>query len=336
MVRRWWVVAAVSLGIVGIALVVALLVQAQVGVGNTGTSDQGAVPFAGIARRVQAQVAEVSTESLAESIANLVQPGPYSWSGARCQFLVFPLRPEEGQETVETILSNEWFRRAYIELSAMRPQEAAAVLNEALPVCLESYRIVLDAYIAERADRFRPGVPIGEQVGPGLRTLRPPDGRPNPLGERQGLLALALIAGNLGLDGAREAVEQVVAEALAQRERFYRDDEFHESFRFGMLTDASLYNRQILAHALLGTSPDKEGSLQVLRALGLAAQTRELLAYDAVRAAAKIRLMPGPVDYSKGVLEVESLPPITDDEFDLIVAAVLTAQEEPGEGEEPE
>ena len=279
MARRWCVVAGVSLGVAGIGLAVGF-VRAQVGAGNTGSSDQGA------AQRVQAQVAEVSAESVLESIANLVQPGPYPWSASRLYILVFPLRPEEGQDAVEAILSNEWFRRAYIELSAMRPQEAAAVLNEALPVCLESYRIALDAYIAERADRARPGVPIGEQVMPGLRTGRPPDGRPNPLAERQGLLALALIAGNLGLDGAREAVEQVVAEALAQRERFYRDDEFNESFRFGMLADGSLYNRQVLAHALLGTRQDKEGSLQVLRALGLKAQTRELLAYDAVRAEA--------------------------------------------------
>jgi len=333
MVRRWWVVAGVSLGAVGIALVVGLVVRTQVGVGNTGSRDQGA-PFVSIAQRVRARVAEVSTESLAESIANLVQPGPYSWSGSRCQILVFPLRPEEGQEAVETILSNEWFLRAYRELSAMRPQEAAAVLNEALPVCLESYRIALDAYTAECADRAQPGVPIGEQVGPGLRALRPRDGRPNPLGERQGLLALALIAGNLGLDGAREAVEQVVAEALAQRERFYRDDEFNESFRFGMLTDASLYNRQILAHALLGTSPDKAGSIQVLKTLGLQAQTRELLAYDAVRTAADAQLMPGPVDYSKGVMTVEYLPPITDDEFDTIIAAVLPVEGEPAEDEQ--
>ena len=58
--------------------------------------------------------------------------------------------------------------------------------------------------------------------------------------------------------------------------------------------------------------------------------------FDAQRTRYDVRYMPGPLDDSQGVLTVEYLRPITDEEFDLIVAAVLAAQEEPGEGEAPE
>ncbi len=242
MVRRWWVVAGVSLGALGIALVVALLVQAQVGVGNPGSSNQGP------AQRVQAQVAELSAESMAESIANLVQPDMYFWPGAspsRSRRLAFPLLPEEGQEAIATILSNRRFLRVYEELAALPPQEAAAVLNEALPPCLQSHQVALDGYLAGVRRAKLP--PEGELVGgPSFQIGGPSDGRPNPLGERYRLLALVLVAGNLGLEGAHEAVWQVVAEGLAHRQLFYRDDEFHEGFRLAMLTAASLYNRQIL------------------------------------------------------------------------------------------
>ncbi len=75
---------------------------------------------------------------------------------------------------------------------------------------------------------------------------------------------------------------------------------------------------------------------EVVAALGQDLMVKELTAFDAQRTRYDARLMPGSVDYSKGVLEVEFLPPITDEEFDTIVAAVLSVEEQPAEEEQPQ
>jgi len=92
-------------------------------------------------------------------------------------------------------------------------------------------------------------------------------------------------------------------------ERFHREDGFGAAFRRGMLTEASLYSRQILAHALLRTSPDYVRAAELMTALALEPQTKDIPVFDALRSEADARFMPGPVEYSKGVLTVEHLPP---------------------------
>jgi hypothetical protein len=328
---RWlWVVA----GVVGLGLVGALIVRAQVQPPGAGGGAQPGLRPAGIALRIQQQVAEVTAESVAESIENLVQPGMYFWPGGgsadKAHFLMLPLRPEEGEDDVATIVSNRRFLRVYEELAALNPQDASAVLVDAFPRFLKSYREALLFYVAARrkAPPPRPGVRYSDS--PSFQVSGPPDGKPDPLGERYRLLALVLIAGDLQLEGAHAAVQDVVKQGLADRELFYAEGEFSLGFRDGMLTMASLYNRQILAHALLRTSPDKARVAQVWAALGKEMQTKDVPVFDAVRTEGDAHFMPGPVDFSKGVMRVEYLPSLSDEEFNLVVEGLMPKEKPPG------
>ncbi len=336
--RRKTVVVLAACVVTGVGVVAVLLLQA----GGVGAVSGAGVPGAsqpafprGIAERVAGQIETVSAESVVETIANLARPGMYYWPGAhdnRMVAVVFPLLKSEGGRDLEMAFSNRRFLKLCEDLSALGPQVATQLLNESIPVYLGEYKAVVDEYLRMLEGRFPPG----SGGGVGFQVSGPPDGRPNPLGPRFRLLTLVLAAGNLGLAGTHSAVLEVAEEALGQRARFYREDEFGNGFRFGMLTVAGLYNRQLLGYALLKTNPDPTLAQDVLGTLGKEVVVRELPVFDAQRTPYDARYMPGPVDESKGVLTVEYLPPITDEEFDLIVAAVLAAQEEPAEGEAPE
>jgi len=336
--RRKTVVVLAGCVVTGVGVVAVLLLQAAgvgavSGGGGPGVS-QPAFPHA-IGQRVAGQIETVSAESVVETIANLAQPGMYFSPGVsdnRAVALVFPVPKSEGGRDLEMPFSNRRFLKLCEDLSALGPEAATQLLNESIPTYLDEYKAVVDAYLQMLEGRFPPGS-LG---GVGFQVSGPPDGRPNPLGPRFRLLTLVLAAGNLGLEGTHAAVLEVAEEALRQRARFYREDEFGKGFRFGMLTVLGLYNRQILGYALLKTNPDPALAENVLAALGKEVVVKELPVFDAQRTPYDARLMAGPVDYSKGALTVEYLPPITDDEFDLIVAAVLPAKEAPAEGEEVE
>ena len=332
--KAWGGWAWLVFSVVGSALVGVVILEAQVQHPSAGGAAQPRLYPVGIVERIKAQIAEVSAESVAESIENLVQPGMYFWPGGgsvdKAHFLMLPLRPEEGQEDIATILSNRRFLRVYEELAALSPKDASAVLVDAFPRFLKSYREALTYYVEARrkAPPARPGVPYSDS--PSFQVSGPPSGKPNPLGERYRLLALTLIAGDLQLEGAHAAVQEVVKQGVADRERFYAEGEFSPGFRQLMLTEASLYNRQILAHALLRTSPDKARVAQVWAALGKEMQTKDVPAFDAERTEADVHFVSGPVDFSKGVMRVEYLPPLSDEEFNLVVEALMPKEKPAG------
>ncbi len=325
--RKTLAVVVVSL-LLGLGFGVLLLqsrgVTATCGASSPAASQEAFPP--GIAQRVEGQVATLSAESVLETVANLAETGMYFWPGAhgeRAAFILLPVPRREGGQDIETILSNRRFLKVCEELTALGPEAATELLNECIPAYLEEYKRVVDEYLRMLAGQVGPGT----RSGVGFQIGGPPDGRPNPLGPRFRLLGLVLAAGNLELQGTHDALLKVAEEALNQRQRFYREDEFGKAFRFGMLTVAGLYNRQILGYAVLKTSPDPTLADDVLAALGKEVVVRELTVFDAQRTRYDARYMPGPVDYSKGTLAVGYLPPISDEEFDLILDAVLPAEE---------
>ena len=325
---RAWLVASV-VGVLSAALIIAVVlvqskwIAAPSGGGELAASQEAFPP--GIAQRVEGQIAAVSAESVLETVANLAESGMYFSPGAhgeRAAFILFPVPAREGGRDIETILSNRRFLKVCEELTALGPEAATELLNDCIPAYLEGYRGVVDEYLDMVAGQVGPGT----RCGVGFQIGGPPDGRPNPLGPRFRLLALVLAAGNLELQGTHDALLKVAEEALSQRQRFYREGEFNQCFRFGMVTVAGLYNRQVLGYALLKTSPDPRLADDVLAALGKEVVVREVTVFDAQRTRYDARYMPGPVDYTKGILAVEYLPPISDEEFDVIVEAVLPAQ----------
>ncbi len=64
-----------------------------------------------------------------------------------------------------------------------------------------------------------------------------------------------LIAGNLQNEECHAAVKEIGKKAVVQREEAISSKEHHVVYRYHLLRYASLYNRQILATALIGTSP---------------------------------------------------------------------------------
>jgi hypothetical protein len=284
----------------------------------------------GVFRRVERQVAALKQESLEQSLTNLADWELYYFPGAVIEEsgrTVLPLDANEGTGTVERILSNRRFLKVYEELKACQPAEASRLLNARFAACSEEYLAKYAQYVA-KGRRLAPARPSGppramKVVGWGGGTDE--DDLPNLQCMRWQLLGLCLLAGNLQVRGSASWVRQLTEEAQAQRDYLYQDSELSEGFRAVTLASKSLYNRQILGCALIGTCSDPSKGRAALAAMGKETPTRRLAAYDAVRTAYDVLLMPGPVDFSKGSLSVQHLPALTDEEFEQVVAAVLSS-----------
>jgi hypothetical protein len=282
-----------------------------------------------IFKRVQAEIAGLRAESLEQSLANLGDwelweyPGAFIEEGGR---LKLPLEDTEGTGTVHRILSNRRFLKVYQQVGALVPARAAAVVNTYFPIWFQQYSAKYAKYV-EKGRQLSPA--SVESGGPGTSYIggwgggTDDDGLPSLQCMRWRLLGLVLIAGNLRLQGTAPWVQKIAEEARAQRDYLYQaGEELSTGFRFVAITRRSLYNRQILGYALIRTSSQPERGLAMLAAGPWVAPTVEvrlLTVFDAVRTPYDMGLMGGPVDYSKGSLTVEHLPPITDGRFDTIL-----------------
>jgi len=281
--------------------------------------------------RARDQIAEVSAESFEETLANLGHWSSFEFRNWKVCTPVLPLPTEAGGNQLARLLSNRRFLKVYEGFSMLPPSEAGELINSCGQVWLKEYRESYEAYL----EKGRKLCPAGRE--PQIPAWDHPreDGLPSLNYMALRLLSLALVAGNLELEEARPFVLQLAAEALSQRRQLYQDGDFAESFRVYALDLQSLYNRQVLGYALLMTSSDPAPVEDAFAALGLRAEQVQLTAFDVARTPYYCRLMPGPVDYSKGMLTVEYLPPINDDEFDALLAGVLQSREEAVEDERP-
>ena len=152
-----------------------------------------------------------------------------------------------------------------------------------------------------------------------------PDKSPVFHGLRYKILALVFTAGNLGLDETQPAVLNVAKIAIAQRKHWYYSREFSRIDRAGILLCAGIYNRQILATGLFGTSGQQEqGMKDMLETVDIECQERKLTHFDSSATpydfyAAICRI---PVDYSGGEQIVKFPEPIDDKSFDAILKAM--------------
>jgi hypothetical protein len=277
----------------------------------------------GIERRVQAQVAELQKETLAQSLEKLATdglayflPGPSTMGDSAIIGDFPPLDREVGQRNLERILSNRRFLKVFGDFKALDPAQASAVINKQVSADLEEYKAKLEAAIA--------WTHAGGASRPGQENV------PDPYHEVDGLcrrtLVLALVGSNLGLKDCQGLVASVTREALAQRQRFYVGTPEDWSLRLNILFIQSLYNRQILGYALLRTAADEAAASRALAALGTQPVSRRLTTYTAFRTEFDAWLMPGPVDFTQGELVVQYMPPLSDEEFDKLVATLLPAQ----------
>lgn len=267
--------------------------------------------------------------------------------------LEVPLDKEYGFFDYERIRANRRFRKVLEELSVMPAQEAGVLVAQGLDAALEAYRTrYADAWasVTEAVE----SLPVGKQrdtLGPAMRINDGAAGKPPTLiGTQLQVLALTLIAANLELNEARPQVGNVVREALRQREEAYaryRSDEKLKLDALVTLIRAGIYNRPILASAVVALTPGYDGvrddyavtwregkpsspegktaakAMRVWWEEGrqpheVAWETDELVPHDTVLMGLNPLRMP--VDWSRGVgSRLRMLPPLDDQTFDSIL-----------------
>jgi HEAT repeat protein len=291
-------------------------------------------------KRIAKQVEILEKESLQGSVARLDEVEAYFCLPVPERALRggLPLDPAFGSLEIERILSSRRFRKVFQGISAMPRDAAEALLNTEIQASLASYQGLFDEYVRENEPYFRwvtsgsPPDSGGAFMGPAFQIGNNPDGSPTLMGMRLKLLSLLLLTANLGLDGTKETVRTVVDKAVSQRQPWYANpfkqegvgaNARAEDVSLNLLASAGLYNRQILATAVLRTNSDKNTQERVLQAVNgrmtrkkLALFNAEVTEYDLLGPAHSGLL---PVDYSKGSFEIEYLEPISDSTFDAIV-----------------
>jgi hypothetical protein len=163
-----------------------------------------------------------------------------------------PLDKVIGQNDVRLILSNRRFRKVLQELSALPKSAAGALVSRAIMDEMPRYTKLFSDYVAScdlrtPMDRSKPA--IGAQP---LEISTPADDSVVLVGSRLKLLSLVLLAGALELQESREAVVAVVRVATETYREMATAAKRTPFVAHGILTQASLYNRQVLYTGLVG------------------------------------------------------------------------------------
>lgn len=287
-------------------------------------------PILAIKKRIDAQIETLNGESLEDSVDRLDEVEAYYWPGAvrNGAFVpVLPLDPATGQWDVHTIMSNRRFLKVYQEISDIGENRAEALVGGELKASLAQYQSLLAEYMLKNKryfDSLEPGkVP---STGPLLQIGNNRDGTPTLAGTRLKVLSLALLAGNLRLDGAKDSMRTVAAYALEQKAHLHADPFNSEIVAADFLANIGLCNRQILVTGILGTSMTSEEEDRLLEDMRCQKQERVLTGFDA-RATpydlySRTQGGPIPVDYSKGRITARYVKPIDDSTFERLLKHV--------------
>jgi len=272
--------------------------------------------------RVDEQVTLLRGETLAESLANLDDFDFFYWPGSgydHMEFGIIPLVPDAGSYTIHEVMSNRRVVKMVQELSKLGKNKAASMIAAELTTALEEHKRIFAEFLRKHAEDFGPSA---QPHGIGFRLSNNPDGTPTLRGIRWKVLALVFAAGQLRLEGAHAAVLEVCEHALSQRSQLYDETLHNLGASVILLTDASLYNRQILTMGLLGTSEDAEKIEEMLEGAGAAFGKISLASWDAAATPYDARFSDAPVDYSKGRLDVRYLREVSDEAFDAVLTTV--------------
>jgi len=266
---------------------------------------------AGMRMRIARDVYTLRNEDTAASLKMLSEVEMYYWPGfpEGAHVVIIPFRKNEGQWEVEAILSNRRVLKVLAECSTMSKEQAGTMVGDELRAALAEYTPMFETKWKSvlRARQKHPVVgtePYG--VGPSLQIGNNPDHSPTLSGLRLKILALMLVAGNLGLSEANEEVALATKMAMEQRERFYTSQEGIEGDRYAMLERAGIYNRQILLTANYGMWSNKFDNKELW-------ENRRLTTFDAQTTPYDRHFPP---DFSKGTINVWVHKPCDDQQFD--------------------
>jgi len=287
---------------------------------GTGEAPTGA--YAGVPFRIYQKIEKLKRESLKQSLEDLDQVELYNWPGRMSEGLIvarFPLEPHHGYDDVVCVMGNRRFLKVFAELKALPRQEAARIVGTEMAEAVKVYLDLRTRRLPKWKKELGPKSKTGGGVG--FRVSNNADGSPTFQGARYSVLALALIAGNLQLHEARPQVLRVAREAVAERQMYYDAKVFRPLSGLSLLVN-SLYSRQILATALLGTCPLDAKPDGILKSAKLTCKTTVMTRFDADATPLdyQCRRRTMAPDYSKGTLPIEYVEPLSDAQFDQVLS----------------
>lgn len=279
--------------------------------------------------RINMIIQILDKESVELSLGRLDEYMMYTWGSTWAFYWKtdygkdeIPLKPGVCQKDLICIIANRRFLKLIDELSKLPKENAAHLVGREMSSALSEYTRLWDEQMQyseflKKKEYREPNKPTRALF------MTTKDGKPTLLAFRLKVLALALIAGNLRLDGTQPEVIKVLKAALEQRNNFYENPIFDKVAVAPMLVDAGLYQRQILATAVLGTYVDPAGQEKILGQFRCELKTEKLQPYNAsvIRYGRIYRKYPS--RFSEGDLIVKYLEPLDDLKFDGIVNAVI-------------
>jgi hypothetical protein len=281
-------------------------------------------------QRIQSsQIRPLENEPLEQNLLKLSDVDMYIWPGAPSSMAIaawLPLLQDDvGRNDQHAVMSNRRFLKILHDLSRLTPDEAAGIVRHQLHQHVAKYTKLFDEDTRNKKELLAPG---GKAVGVAHRVTNEADGKPTLVGARYGVFALVMLAGHLQLKKAHGAVLEVATQANSQYETFCEEGKFNRATACMHVVDASLYNRQILAVGLLGTSSDGEEMRRIVKKLEAQWKKQDLPTYDAHATPYDLHARSGviPVDLSKGKITVRYLDSLSDSGFREILAAGKAAK----------
>ncbi len=279
----------------------------------------------------QAQISNVirilGNESVKESLKKLDEIDLYIRNAQIYMELPprgIPLHLSAGQINIIAIMGNRRFLKVMHELSLLPKEEAGNLVSEEIISSLNDYNKLFDSFITKEERNFIYNLSKSrKETRVPINFIIHTEGEPPTLlAVHYKILALALIAGNLQLQQAKPSVDEILKTAIEQRNMFYNKDLFDKFDACTVLTNVSLYNRQILGTAVLGTYVNYEKSQQILKETGQALE--KLTRYNSSKAVYDLDVGSAEgADYSKGELQIKYLKSLDDSKFDNLMKDVV-------------
>ena len=279
------------------------------------------------AKQIDEQIQTLKKENLKTSLANLWKMDTFFFPGSRfigssIKVLSFPPEPDDGKEYPRVIVSSRRFIKVYQELSALSKVKAAQLVSAEVQKTLPEYHSLLQEWL-ERAKSFSGR--DAQPKGGGPLAITDDGVHPTLMGMRLKLLSLCLIMGNLELTDSRDTVARLVKEALQQYSEYSNKEKYNVDIAFRNVSDVSLYNRQILVTALVGTIPDPQIRQRAEELMARYEISEELTAYDA-----QLTTYDFPVtrdgerpDFSRGRVKIRYYQNVPDEVFRYLLSLTL-------------
>jgi len=284
--------------------------------------------------RIDMIIRILEKEPIQLSLARLDEYDMYTWGKEWIIYMKgtygmddIPLKPGVCRKDMICVMANRRFLKLIEELGRLPKAKAGELIGKDIVSTLSVYRKLWDEQM-ECTDQLKKVQYKDPNKSTRALSASNIHGRPTLLGVRFKILALLAIAGNLQLREAQSAVMEVIDVAIEQRNELYNNPVYFEPAAASMLVEASLYSRQILATAALGTSVELPAQEEIVKSVGCSFKSQKLQRYTASitrygRRSDEYEIMKNPPE---GSLTVRYVKPMNDSQFARIINAISKAQ----------